>query len=55
MRFCEICMISSLLIINTINKIFGKHSAETTTPQKYHNLSGRCLLSGKPGIIIYAR
>lgn len=30
-------MISSLLIINTINKIFGKHSAETTTLQKYHN------------------
>lgn len=55
MRFCEICMISSLLLINTINKIFGKHSAETTTSQKYHNLNGRCLLSDKPGIIIYAR
>lgn len=48
-------MISSLLIINTINKTFGKHGAETTTSQKCHNLTGRRLLSGKPGIIIYAR
>lgn len=48
-------MISSLLITNTINKIFGKRSAETTTSQKHRNLNSRCLLSGKPGIIIYAR
>lgn len=48
-------MISSLLIINTINKIFGKQGAETTTLQECHNLSGRHLLRGKPGITIYAR
>lgn len=47
-------MISSLFAINTLNKLFGKHSTETTTLQKYNYLNQHCLLSGKPGIIIYA-